>query len=103
MMLTEMVMTQLAKESGIPVDVLGERNMYKNEIKWMQDRISFPSYIVFFSTIIVSICSITYELVFSELLRVVFGGTVTLLSAVSTAFVSPSFRKLDLREDEKEI
>jgi len=34
---------------------------------------------------------------------VVFGGTVTLLSAVSTAFVSPSFRKLDLREDEKEI
>ena len=34
---------------------------------------------------------------------VVFGGTITLLSAVSTAFVSPSFRKLDLREDEKEI
>ncbi len=30
MMLTEMVMTQLAKESGIPVDVLRERNMYKN-------------------------------------------------------------------------
>ena len=32
---------------------------------------------------------------------VVFGGTITLLTAVGTAFVSPSFRKLDLTEDEK--
>ena len=34
---------------------------------------------------------------------VVFGGTITLLSAVSTALISPSFRKLDLTEDEKGI
>ena len=34
---------------------------------------------------------------------VVFGGTITLLTAVGTAFVSPSFRKLDLTEDEKNI
>ena len=34
---------------------------------------------------------------------VVFGGTITLLSAVSTALISPSFRKLDLTDDEKEI
>ena len=32
---------------------------------------------------------------------VVFGGTITVLTAVATAFVSPSFRKLDLTEDEK--
>jgi MFS family permease len=32
---------------------------------------------------------------------VVFGGTITVLTAVGTAFVSPSFRKLDLTEDEK--
>jgi MFS family permease len=32
---------------------------------------------------------------------VVFGGTITMLTAVATAFVSPSFRKLDLTEDEK--
>ena len=32
---------------------------------------------------------------------VVFGGAITMLTAVSTAFVSPSFRKLDLTEDEK--
>ena len=34
---------------------------------------------------------------------VVFGGTITMLTAVGTAFVSPSFRKLDLTEDEKNI
>jgi predicted MFS family arabinose efflux permease len=34
---------------------------------------------------------------------VVFGGTITLLSAVSTALISPSFRRLDLTDDEKEI
>ena len=32
---------------------------------------------------------------------VVFGGTITVLTAIGTAFVSPSFRKLDLTEDEK--
>ena len=32
---------------------------------------------------------------------VVFGGTITVLTAMGTAFVSPSFRKLDLTEDEK--
>ena len=32
---------------------------------------------------------------------VVFGGTITVLTAVATAFVSPSFRKLDLTEDKK--
>jgi len=46
---------------------------------------------------------LTAKLMGSTVTAVVFGGTVTLLSAVSTAFVSPSFRKLDLREDEKEI
>ena len=30
---------------------------------------------------------------------VVFGGTMTLLTVVTTGFVSPSFRKLDLRKD----
>ena len=32
---------------------------------------------------------------------VVFGGTITVLTALSTAFISPSFRKLDLTEEEK--
>jgi MFS family permease len=32
---------------------------------------------------------------------VVFGGTITVLTAISTAFISPSFRKLDLTEEEK--
>ena len=32
---------------------------------------------------------------------VVFGGTITVLTALGTAIVSPSFRKLDLTEDEK--
>ena len=32
---------------------------------------------------------------------VVFGGTITVLTAIGTAVVSPSFRKLDLTEDEK--
>ncbi|MFK7782953.1 MFS transporter [Psychroserpens sp.] len=30
---------------------------------------------------------------------VVFGGTMTLITVISTAFVSPTFRKLDLTED----
>lgn len=30
---------------------------------------------------------------------VVFGGTMTLITVITTAFVSPSFRKLDLTED----
>ena len=30
---------------------------------------------------------------------VVFGGVMTLLTVVTTALVSPSFRKLDLRKD----
>ena len=34
---------------------------------------------------------------------VVFGGTITVLTAISTAFISPSFRKLDLTEEEKNI
>ena len=34
---------------------------------------------------------------------VVFGGTITVLTALSTAFISPSFRKLDLTEEEKNI
>lgn len=33
---------------------------------------------------------------------VVFGGTMTLITAVSTAFFSPSFRRLDLRKDLEE-
>lgn len=33
---------------------------------------------------------------------VVFGGTMTLITALSTAFFSPSFRRLDLRKDLEE-
>lgn len=33
---------------------------------------------------------------------VVFGGTITVITALSTAFISPSFRKLDLTEEEKQ-
>ncbi|MBR9846294.1 MAG: MFS transporter [Algicola sp.] len=33
---------------------------------------------------------------------VVFGGTMTLITVVTTAFVSPSFRRLDLTEDMEE-
>jgi hypothetical protein len=32
---------------------------------------------------------------------VVFGGTMTLITVVTTGIVSPSFRKLDLTEDMK--
>jgi hypothetical protein len=34
---------------------------------------------------------------------VVFGGTMTLITVVTTAFASPSFRKLDLTEDMDEF
>ncbi len=33
---------------------------------------------------------------------VVFGGTMTLITVITTAFVSPSFRTLDLTEDLEE-
>lgn len=39
---------------------------------------------------------------FGTVTAVVFGGTMTLITVVTTGVVSPSFRKLDLRDDLKE-